>query len=238
MEDNKTQNLESSIEKLAVALDFADEKEAMKFVGLMEDRIKIYKVGLELFSVSGPQFVSKLIGLGYDVFVDLKLHDIPNTVYGAAKALGKLGARFITAHSSGGVEMLQAANEGFNEGCSDGGWGGLRYCLGVSVLTSDPYFTDQLLFSRVETIVTAGLKGLVCSGTDLSKLTQKIGHLFKVVPGVRPVGSFENDQLRVTTPSNAIASGADLLVVGRPITLSSNPIAATNEILRSIFLAN
>ncbi len=228
----------SLLGKLAVALDFDNDAEALRIVDLLKDEVGVYKVGLELFSASGPDVVSKIIDRGKNVFVDLKLHDIPNTVYKAARVLGSLGAKLITAHSAGGSDMLRAAAEGFIEGRTDAGLDENCYCLGVSMLTSDPSFSQNLFLNRLEAIIESGINGMVCSGTDLSIASDKAVDLFKVVPGIRPSGSPKGDQLRVTSPADAIKLGADLLVVGRPIIESSDPLATVQMILESISQAD
>lgn len=221
-------------QRLAVALDFESEKKATEFLSVVKDRVKVLKVGLELYSAAGPALVLKLIDMGYEVFVDLKLHDIPNTVYRAAKVLGKMGVKYTTAHAAGGKEMLVSANEGFLEGYNESGADGPCYMLGVSVLTSDPASTTDLLKFRVKTIREANLSGLVCSGSDLEIINRKQNSLFKVVPGIRLSNSNKDDQIRVTTPDLAVELGASMIVVGRPITLSPDPIATVEEILELI----
>jgi orotidine-5'-phosphate decarboxylase len=232
-EDKLKQNYDVR-EKLIVALDFDSQMKAMKFVSTVQDKIKVLKVGLELYSVAGPDLVAKLIDMGFDVFVDLKLHDIPNTVNKAAKVLGRMGVKYATAHAAGGKEMLVSANEGFLEGRTDAKLKGDCYMLGVSVLTSDLGHSVDLLISRVKEIEDARLSGLVCSGVDLNILKSAGNRMFKVVPGIRPPGSSKDDQIRVVTPNEAIQMGADMIVVGRPITAAKNPSAVIDSILDSI----
>jgi orotidine-5'-phosphate decarboxylase len=200
----------------------------------------LFKVGLQLFSAEGPRAVKALAGLGFGIFLDLKFHDIPNTVAGAVSAAAALpGVRLINVHALGGFEMMQAAREAIS---------GMRRrpaLLGVTILTS----MDAPELRRVgisgtparravelaKLVKKAGLDGVVASGNEALAIRRACGPKFMiVVPGVRPASADRNDQARVTTPSEAIQAGADYLVVGRPITGAKDPRAAALAIAREI----
>jgi len=200
----------------------------------------MFKVGSQLFTAEGPRAVTKLADLGFDIFLDLKFHDIPNTVAHAVAAAARLPrVRLLTLHASGGLAMMRAARE------AAGGKQSRPLLLGVTVLTSFEEATlreigiEGSLNSRVVALArlakTAGLDGVVCSALEAPAVRRELGPEFKIlVPGVRPATAAANDQSRVATPGDAVRAGADYLVVGRPITAAANPRAAALEIVAEI----
>lgn len=215
---------------LIVALDFPDREHALRMVDRLEDDCRFYKVGLELFTAEGPRIVRDLRERGHDVFLDLKLHDIPNTVRGAARSAAGLGARLLTVHAGGGRAMIAAAVEGAGEGCG---------ILGVTVLTSlDAAALGEAWGRgavRVEEEVVrlaaitraAGAHGIVCSGAEAASVRRVHGDaLALLVPGIRPAGASAHDQARVATPGAAARAGARYLVLGRAVTEAAEPRSA------------
>lgn len=226
-------------EQLIVALDVSSSKEARKIVSSLGDAVQIYKVGMQLYTAEGPRIVLDLVASGRKIFLDLKYHDIPNTVAAAVREAAQLGVSMLTVHASGGTKMLHAAVEAAREKGS-----GLQV-LAVTVLTS---MNDQDLNETgvqgpvVDQVVTlaslaleAGCSGVVSSAREVKTLRAKLGSDFLVVtPGVRPPGSAHGDQARVATPGEAIAAGATHVVVGRPITAAANPAAEAAKILQEL----
>jgi orotidine-5'-phosphate decarboxylase len=226
-------------ERLIVALDVSSAAAAQKIVAAVGDSARYYKVGLQLYTAEGPQIVRDLVASGRQVFLDLKLHDIPNTVGAAVKEASRLGVSMLTVHASGGTNMLRAAVEaGRNANISP-------IILGVTVLTSlderdlehagvRGNVVDQV--SRLAALaIASGCQGVVASAHEAAALRNELGDDFLIVtPGVRPAGSGHGDQSRVVTPAEAIAAGASYIVVGRPITEASDPAAETREILAQI----
>jgi orotidine-5'-phosphate decarboxylase len=194
------------------------------------------RAGLQLFSTCGPRAVETIGDLGLDVFLDLKLHDIPNTVASAARELGRLGARYLTVHAAGGEAMLRAAVEGLTEGAQQAGLP-TPTVLAVTVLTSITDATPETLTERLTTAVAAGCPGVVCAAPDLATIKATAPDIFAVTPGIRPAGGDTHDQARVATPTDAITAGADLLVIGRPITNASDPAQAAAHIAAEISTA-
>jgi orotidine-5'-phosphate decarboxylase len=196
----------------------------------------MFKVGSQLFTAEGPRAVTKLADLGFDIFLDLKFHDIPNTVAHAVTATARLPrVRLLTLHASGGLAMMRAARE------AAGSKKNRPLLLGVTVLTSFEGATlreigiEDSLGSRVVALArlakSAGLDGVVCSALEAPAVRRELGPEFKILlPGVRPAMAAANDQSRVATPGDAVRAGADYLVVGRPITAAANPRAAALEI--------
>ena len=170
---------------------------------------------------------------GYEVFLDLKLHDIPTTVGKTAKVLGSLGVSYVTVHSSGGVDMLAAAVDGLNEGASAAGLTP-PMVLAVTVLTSDSEAPGSLLQERLGYAVAADCGGVVCAGSDLAEVSLVAPELLTVVPGIRPQGVAANDQGRTATPREAIKQGAGILVIGRAVTASSEPEEAAASIAAEV----
>jgi orotidine-5'-phosphate decarboxylase len=223
-------------DKIIVALDVASEKEALALVGQLRDEISLFKVGLQLYTAAGPDVVRKIIANGSKVFLDLKFHDIPNTVGNAVKSAVNLGVQKLTIHLSGGEAMIRAAVEAAGE---------TTLLLGVTVLTSQ---TDETLESigvtdkiddqvlRLANLgMKSGVKGFVASAREAAMLRAEFGDAITIVtPGIRPATSDAVDQKRVTTPRQAIDSGADYLVIGRPITSDRDPAAALRRILAEV----
>jgi orotidine-5'-phosphate decarboxylase len=226
--------------KVLVALDYDDAEKALAFVSQISPSQCRLKVGKEMFTYFGPEFVKKLVGLGFDVFLDLKFHDIPNTVAKAVTAAAELGVWMVNVHASGGPEMMRKAKEALAV------YGDKAPLLiAVTVLTSmdeaelkrlgiDKSPQEQVLF-LASLAKQAGLDGIVCSAQEAKMLKQTFGADFKLVtPGIRPEGSEQGDQKRIMTPKMAVEAGSDYLVIGRPITQSENPNNTLIEINNSI----
>ncbi len=224
---------------LFCALDRPDLDGALGLGRALVDVVGGLKVGLEFTTANGPDGVRRVVDLGAPVFLDAKFHDIPNTVAGAVRAAASLGVALLTLHVAGGPAMLRAAVEAahLEEPCPK--------LLGVTVLTSlddadlavlgVPHkVTDQVL-RLAELAWTAGLDGVICSPHEVALLRQRFGQEFKlVVPGIRPETHGQGDQKRTLGPAEAIAAGADLLVIGRPITAAADPRAAAAAIAAEI----
>ncbi len=191
------------------------------------------KVGLELYSASGPDVVGALMDMGYDVFCDLKFHDIPTTVSRAARVIGALGATYLNFHAQGGVAMLTAGVDGYLAGASSAGLPA-PIPLAVTILTSDGGVPPHILQKRVQTALEAGCGGIVCAAADVHEAKQYGPRLTAVVPGIRPAGIAAHDQARAATPEEAIRVGADILVIGRAVTHADDPAAAASALATSI----
>lgn len=215
--------------KLALALDCDDLVEALRLARAVGPWFGVAKVGLELFSAAGPDAVTSLAEMGYDVFVDLKLLDIPTTVNRAAKVLGALGASFVTFHARGDAPMLRAGVEGLMEGALSAGLEP-PIALAVTVLTSDSTAPPHIVPHRIALAVESGCGGIVCAAADLEVARQLAPRLVRVVPGIRPAGVPTHDQARPSTPAEAVSRGADLLVVGRAVTQADDPSAAARDL--------
>jgi orotidine-5'-phosphate decarboxylase len=225
-------------DRLAVALDFADEREALKLVDRLGQTCQWYKVGMELYYATGNNIIQQLRNRGFNVFLDLKLHDIPNTVAGAVRSATQAGASLLTLHAAGGAAMMTAAAEA-------AATPGSPRLLAVTVLTSmdakelagigitsSP--ADQVL-RLAKLAKKSGIDGMVCSAEEVAMLRKETGpDTLLVIPGIRPAGSAVGDQKRIATPAQAIAHGASMLVVGRPITRATDPAAAAQAILEEI----
>jgi orotidine-5'-phosphate decarboxylase len=219
--------------KLAVALDVDDLVAALRLAREVRPWFGTAKVGLELYSAAGPDIVGALVDLGYDVFCDLKFHDIPTTVHRAARVIGALGATYLNFHAQGGVPMLAAGVEGFLAGAADAGLPAPT-ALAVTILTSEHDAPREVLRTRVQAALDAGCGGIVCAASDVAEAKRIGPGLFAVVPGIRPPGVPAHDQARAATPAEAIAAGADLLVVGRAVTRAEDPAAAAAAVAASI----
>jgi len=230
-------------DRILVALDTDRAPEARRLVLALGDRVGGFKVGLELFSACGPDLVRELRAGGHEVFVDLKLHDIPNTVERAAAAVARLGATLLTVHAAGGLEMLRAATRGATAGAEE--LGARRPAvLAVTVLTSlDDAALEAIglagpcaaAVDRLAALAAAaGADGVVCSPLEIEIARQRMPAGLIVVPGIRPAGGSRDDQARSATPRAAIARGADRLVIGRPITRAADPAAAAEAIAAEI----
>jgi orotidine-5'-phosphate decarboxylase len=218
---------------LALALDVDDLVVATRLGRELAPWFGVAKIGLELYSAAGPDAIAALRELGMDVFLDLKLHDIPTTVGKAARVLGAFGVDYLTLHAFGGVDMLRAGVDGLNEGAANAGLEA-PVALAVTVLTSDSGAPDHIVPQRVRTALEAGCGGLVCAAKDLKDARTLAPRLVRVVPGIRPSGADLNDQANVATPGEAMAEGADLLVIGRPVTQAADPALAAEQIVMEL----
>ena len=218
---------------LALALDMDDLVPALRLARDLQPYFGVAKVGLELFTAAGPDAVATLADMGYEVFLDLKLHDIPTTVNKAARVAGGLGVKYLTIHAMGGPVMLRAGVEGFLEGSRAAGVED-AVPLAVTVLTSDNDAPEHILPKRIGFAVEAGAGGVICAGADVPLVKQLAPRLQAVVPGTRPSGSPAHDKARVTTPAEALAAGADLLVVGRVVTHADDPTQAAKSLADSL----
>lgn len=225
--------------RIIVALDYPNEAEAMVFVAHADpDRCRL-KVGLELFTAAGPALVEKLVGRGFDVFLDLKFHDIPHTVARACATAARLGVWMMNVHTLGGTEMMRAAREAI------AGAPRRPLLIGVTLLTSHDAGSlgeiglrpePEAEVSRLANLASkAGLDGVVCSPREAAALRASHGRDFVLVtPGIRPAGSTADDQQRTLTPAEAIRQGSDYLVIGRPVTRARDPMKALDEIRAEI----
>lgn len=221
-----------------VALDFPRADLALAMVERLGDACKFYKVGGELFTAAGPQIVQTLRALGNDVFLDLKLHDIPNSVKGAARSAASIGARLLTVHATGGREMVEAAVEGAGPSCG---------VLGVTILTSLDAAMLRSAWGRKSLEVygevlrlagdcaAVGAHGVVCSGLEAQKIGAKYGEKLKLlVPGIRPAGGRTDDQKRTVTAAEAAKAGANYIVLGRMITEAKEPASELRSVMKTI----
>lgn len=227
--------------KIIVALDYADAESAKALVNRLDPALCKLKVGKELFTAAGPAFVESLVKQGYDVFLDLKFHDIPNTVAKACQAAANLGVWMLNVHASGGLPMMQAAQEGL-----DKAYGAKAPLLiAVTVLTSMDESTLHTLgiqrslsdhvLALAKLTQQAGLHGVVCSAQESAMLKQALGSDFCLVtPGIRPADASQDDQTRIVTPKDALSLGSHYLVIGRPITQAADPVVALNTIIKNI----
>jgi orotidine-5'-phosphate decarboxylase len=224
------------VNRICAALDFASWREAEPFARAIAPHVGLLKVGLELFTAEGPSAVRAAAALGTPIFLDLKLHDIPNTVEGAARSAAGTGAALLTVHASGGAEMIRAAVRGVN---------GKVRILAVTVLTSldDAALgaiglagpAEAAVVRLAKLAVGAGAAGIVCSPHEVAAVRAAVGPgPLLVVPGVRPAGAAVGDQVRVATPEAAVRAGADVIVLGRPLRDAPDPAAAARSIAASI----
>lgn len=232
-------------EKLIVALDIADRALLEEKLALLQDHISWVKVGMELFYASGPEIVTYLTEKGFKVFLDLKLHDIPNTVKKAASVLARLGARIINIHTFGGYEMMRQTAEAIKDRALTAGVEAPKV-IGVTILTSlsQQAIREELKInnSMADEVLhlaclaqKAGLDGVVTSPWEIREIKEVCGEDFlTVVPGIRPRWAAPGDQARHMTPGQAVKEGADLLVIGRPILGAPDPVAAVNKIIQEM----
>lgn len=225
--------------RIIVALDFNNSGEALSFVMQLDPAKCRLKVGKELFISSGPKLVERFIAMGFDVFLDLKFHDIPNTVAQACRAAADLGVWMVNVHASGGCKMMTAARDSLAH------YENKPLLIAVTILTSlsEPDLleiglqgTPEQAVIRLATLAqSSGLDGVVCAPLEAAMLRRSCGDKFTLVtPGVRPAGSGQDDQTRIMTPEKAVISGSDYLVIGRPITQAADPLAALESITQSI----
>ena len=215
--------------RMCLVLDTDDMVQAERSALALMPYFGVVKVGLELFSATGPNAIANLTDFGFDVFCDLKLHDIPTTVGRAARVLGGLGATFLTLHAHGGVDMMRAGVEGLAEGAANAGQTAPK-ALAVTVLTSDDTALDHVAPERMRWAMEAGCGGLVLAASDLHDAFTLAPRMTRVVPGIRQAGTETHDQARAATPGDAIRAGADLLVIGRAVTHADDPEAAAASI--------
>lgn len=221
--------------RLALVLDVDDLVVARRLAQTLRPWFGVAKVGLELYSAAGPDAIETMVELGYEVFVDLKLHDIPTTVGKASRVLGSLGATYTTMHAFGGVDMLRAGVEGLAQGAADAGMP--EPCaLAVTILTSDAGAPPHILPKRVALAIEAGCGGIVCAVSDAHEARLLGPRLTIVTPGIRPAGAPVHDQARAATPQDAFDAGADLLVIGRAVTQAPDPVLAASQLVESITL--
>lgn len=222
-----------------IALDYDDIQLAKQFVKQLNPQDCRLKVGKEMFTLFGPDWVKYLVDSGFDVFLDLKFHDIPNTVAKAVTAAAKLGVWMVNVHASGGHEMIKAAKQACLASDS------IPLLTAVTILTSMdeaqfvPIYGKQDIAKKVLELATiaeqSGADGVVCSAQEAPLLRENLDLQFKLVtPGIRPNGSELGDQKRITTPAKAKLLGVDYMVIGRPITQAKQPIEALNQILQTL----
>ena len=226
-----------------VALDYDNQDSALTLADRLDPTLCRLKVGKELFTAAGPSVVKKLTDRGFDIFLDLKFHDIPNTVAKAIGTAADLGVWMTNVHASGGSRMMSAARQALDSKGSD------MLLIGVTVLTSmgvsdleevgvQGNASAQVL-RLAELAKNSGLDGVVCSAQEAKLLKESLGQGFKLVtPGIRLADSAADDQRRIVTPADALALGSDYLVIGRPITKSTDPLATLLEINRSLMSAS
>ena len=219
--------------RLALALDVDDAVAAARLARQLSPWFGVAKIGLELFSAAGPRVVQMLIDDGYEVFLDLKMADIPTTVRKAARVLGALGVSYLTMHAFAGPAMLRAGVEGLTEGAELAGLP-VPSALAVTVLTSDADAPPHILGKRVAAAVEARCAGVVCAASDVQEAKQLAPRLITVVPGLRPPGVPIHDQVRSATPAEALAAGADILVIGRAVTASGDRARAASDLIGSL----
>jgi len=220
-----------------VALDYSSAEDALRLAEKLEPRLCRLKVGKELFTAAGPNLVEKLMHKGFDIFLDLKFHDIPNTVANACKAAANLGVWMINVHALGGRRMLMAAREAIAQGSTQ--------LIAVTLLTSMDQndladiglqgTPDQIVERLARLAQDCALDGVVCSALEAASLRQQLGKDFCLVtPGIRPVDNQSDDQKRITTPQQAIRNGADYLVIGRPVTQAKDPLMVLRQLNQTI----
>ncbi len=221
--------------RVVIALDYTNETDVLAMIERLDPQRCRLKVGKELFTYCGPQLVQKLVDRGFDVFLDLKYHDIPNTVAGAVSASATLGVWMVNVHASGGFAMMKAAADALKD------LDKRPLLIAVTVLTSTaqsdldhldiPGAIEERVLHYAKLAKEAGLDGVVCSAQEAKRLKAELGSDFLLVtPGIRPSGADAGDQHRIVTPAKAITDGSDFLVVGRPITQADNPLQVLHEI--------
>lgn len=226
--------------KVVIALDYDNKQQALAFIEQLDPSTCRLKIGKEMFTHFGPEFVQLIVAKGFDVFLDLKFHDIPNTVAKAVKAAADLGVWMVNVHASGGRRMMEAA-KAILEPYGDKA----PLLIAVTVLTSMDQsdltelginLTPAEQVKRLATLTkSSGLDGVVCSSHEAEELKALLGASFKLItPGIRPAGSDAGDQRRIKTPKQAMDSGSDYLVIGRPITQAADPVAVLNDINASL----
>jgi orotidine-5'-phosphate decarboxylase len=222
--------------ELIVALDVDTIEKAEQLVTTLSPAVKYFKIGSQLFTAYGPAAVRMAVKKGGRVFLDLKFHDIPNTVRNAAAAGTSAGVFMMTVHSSGGAEMLRSAGTGVGERAKELGIS-RPAIIGVTVLTSGSAEanTREGVLRMARTVYDAGLDGIVCAVSETEAVRKEFGPDFVIVnPGIRPAGAQKGDQKRIATPADAVKAGASYIVVGRPILEAADPRKAAEDILKEI----
>ncbi|TFE31763.1 orotidine-5'-phosphate decarboxylase [Cohnella luojiensis] len=237
---------EEAASKIMVALDKPDAAAALTLADQLQGSGCWMKVGMELFYSAGPSVVRELKSRGFKIFLDLKMHDIPNTVRGGARSITRLGVDLFNVHGAGGIAMMNAAAEGVREAVKAGDAPQAPIVIAVTQLTStsQTVLNDEIgIAGQVEDAVVryaklareAGLQGVVASPLEVAAIKAACGTGFiTVTPGIRPIGSEAGDQSRITTPREAVAGGTDYMVIGRPITADISPAEALNNILKEM----
>ncbi|WP_079525076.1 orotidine-5'-phosphate decarboxylase [Solibacillus isronensis] len=225
--------------KPIIALDFPGEKEVMSFLGQFEEKLFV-KIGMELYMQEGPNIVRKVKEQGHDIFLDLKLHDIPNTVKSAMKGLAGLGVDLVNVHAAGGRAMLEGALEGLEAGTPAGAKRAALIAVTQLTSTTEQQMQEEqkIALSLKESVLQyaqltkqAGLQGVVCSVHEAQAIREACGDDFlRVTPGIRMLGGDSHDQQRIATPDGAKKDGSSLIVVGRAITGAVNPVKAYQEV--------
>lgn len=233
-------------DRIILALDVDSEADALGFVSELAPYVGAFKVGMQLFNSTGPSIVNKINDLGGRVFVDLKFHDIPNTVASAGRVMTRLNCYMFNVHAAGGRAMLESVAASVKDEAEHLG-SQAPILLAVTVLTSigQQELEKEMLVSglKVEEVVVkwalmaknAGINGVVCSPREIEAIRSACGDDFKIVtPGIRPAWSEKNDQVRVTTPADALKMGADYMVIGRPILKAADPVKAAQMIIEEM----
>ena len=222
---------------IMIALDFPTGQKALEFLDRFQEPVFV-KVGMELYYSEGPSIIEEIKKRGHRIFLDLKLHDIPNTVKSAMKVLARLGVDMTNVHAAGGIRMMQAAKEGLMEGVQERGGSEIPMLIAVTQLTStdeEMMHQELLVNGEMEDVVVhyaenarkAGLDGVVCSAWESPMIHERVASNFRTItPGIRLAGDAKGDQSRVATPAKAKALGSDYLVIGRSITKAADPVAA------------
>jgi orotidine-5'-phosphate decarboxylase len=224
-------------DRLALVLDFPTLAEAQKALDPVAEFVRTVKVGYELFFAEGPAAVRAFVDVGFDVFVDAKLHDIPNTVNKGALMLGRLGAKYVTIHTLGGEKMVRAGVDGLAEGASQAGVSA-PCALGVTVLTSDATAPPAEVERRMAIGRDGGCGGFVCAGAEVADAQRVAPGLITYIPGIRLADADVNDQGRPTTPGDAIRAGATILGIGRTVTAAPDPAAAMQRVYDEVSAAS
>lgn len=234
-----------NVDKIMVALDYAHVEDANKLIEELHPYTPYVKVGMQLYYAAGPAFIYDLKEKGFRIFLDLKMHDIPNTVKGGAQSLAQLGVDIINVHCAGGIRMMEAALEGVEKGRSSSS-ASVTKVIGVTQLTStsEQVMNEQIKIagSLEEAIIhyakmakASGLHGVVCSAHEVPMIKENCGTSFiTVTPGIRPSFATSDDQVRITTPKQAIELGTDYMVIGRAITKAESPKCAFEKIMEQV----
>ena len=239
----------STRERIVLALDVDDDREALALVAELKDSVGLFKVGHQLFTAYGPEIVRRIIGMGGRVFLDLKYHDIPNTVAKASAEAVKLGVSIFNVHALGGLDMMKASVEATNEAAQARNLP-VPLVLAVTILTSmdETNLRKELKITRslkrevshlARLAQRAGMHGVVASPQEISMLRKAVrGQFVILTPGVRPAWATKDDQKRIMTPKEAVAAGADYLVIGRPVLKAQDRKAAVEKIIEEINACN